>query len=755
MKILKSWLKEFVDFDLSDNKLESELARTGTEVESIIGGILGGIVVVKIVAIKSHPNADRLQVVSVSDGKKEYQIVCGAKNIRVGQIVPMAKIGTILKTGKIDQVSIRGVKSYGMLCSEAEIGIGTDSQGIKIFPKDTILGPELSQILEEDSVFELEITPNRGDCLSHLGIAREVAAFTGKKIKRQPVEIKMISDRVISQISLEVRDPKLVPNYQLRLIDRVKVDQSPEWLKNKLEKVGLKPINNIVDVTNYVMLDLGQPLHAFDFKKISGQKIIVREALKGEKIQALNDTTYQLGNNELVIADDKKPLAIAGIIGGKNSEIDFKSNKIILEAAVFDRRSIRRTSKIHNITTDASYRFERDVDPNGVEYALNKAAMLISEIAGGQIYSGIIKSDITAKTSTIKIENKKINRLLGIDLSEDEMKQTFRLLGFVVDGNCLTIPSWRHDINCWQDLAEEIGRIYGYDKIKFLAIKNKKSDRKSSYFLKEVLKDCLSESGFSETISYSFLSEFEAKNSITKRSKLLEVKNPVQPENRFLRDSLLPSLFYVVAKNSLFNPISIFELNSVYTVDGEKKLLAIVVAAKDRKIVESKIDRAITNLRQILTEKIYPKIEKNYLKTADINRYKIKKSVVGFVEIDLLSAIEKIKKIDLSLAKDKKSVHYRPISKYPPIARDLAFVVDKKHKPESLIDLIYDLSDKINRVELFDKFSSDKLGEGKISYAFHLYLQNTKKTMVDSEADEIIDKIINAIRVNFSGVLRS
>jgi len=564
----------------------------------------------------------------------------------------------------------------------------------------------------------------------------------------------MISDKIANRISLEVQSSKLAPKYQLRLIDRVKVGKSPEWLQNRLKRVGLKPINNIVDITNYIMLDLGQPLHAFDFNKISGKKIIVREALKGEKIQALDNIFYQLDNKELVIADSKKVLAIAGIIGGKNSEIDSESNTILLEAAVFDRRSIRKTSKIHNITTDASYRFERDIDPAGVEYALNKAAKLMSEIANGRVYSGILKSDSLTDASKIKIESKKINRLLGVDLSDNEMRNIFCLLGFTVTGDYLSVPSWRHDINLWQDLAEEVGRIYGYNRIKFLPIKNEKPSKNNSYFLKEALKDCLFSSGFTETISYSFFSEAEVKSSTKKQRELLEVKNPVQPENRYLRDSLLPSLFLVVAKNALFNPISIFELNSVYTTRGEEKLLAVVVDAKDKKIVDLKIDQAITGLQNKLAEKIQIKIEKNYLTTAEINKYRIKKSVVGFFEINLLPTIEKTKKVNFELIKDKKSVRYRPISKYPSVIRDLAFVVDKKHKPESIIDTIYETSDQVNRVELFDKFTSDKLGKEKVSYAFHLYLQNPERTMVDFEADEIINKIVNIIKSSFSGELR-
>jgi len=603
---------------------------------------------------------------------------------------------------------------------------------------------------KSDTIFDLEITPNRGDCVSHIGIAREVAALQNKSLKKEPLELKMSSQNASSAISVKVNDSNACPRYLARVINNVKVSESPDWLKHKLTKCGLKPINNIVDVTNYIMLDLGQPMHAFDLLKISSASIIVRKAKNGEEIKTLDGEQHKLKSDDLVIADEDTPIAVAGIIGGFNSQISNQTIDIVLEAAEFERRMIRASSKRIGIATDASYRFERGIDSSCVEYAINKAAKMMQELAGGTILSGIVKFESDKEVNFVTFDEKKINNLLGTNLSKDEIDSILRNLGFKVTGASCQIPSWRHDISIWQDLAEEVSRILGLNNIKMMPIPKSTPTKKSDYYYKEYLKDILASMGYSEVYTYSLLSDKDLAEAQLSAKDLLEIKNPMQPENKYLRSSIIPGLLKAVAKNPTFDPVLVFEIANIFNKKNEEPKLAVVASGKSAK---ESIETLKNNLGEIISGL---KIEINEIGREELSRFKIRKPYTYVFEFSLKDISKKMKlsNKDLKLKINKDSIVYRPISKYPSLTRDLAFVIDRKKNSKEVRHTIYQVSESINRVELFDEFASDKLGKNKKNLAYHIYFQLPDRTMDDKEADGVVKKIILAVENNHSAKLR-
>jgi len=750
MQVLKSWLKDYISADLSDERLIEILGLAGLEVEEVISGIDQKVIVAQIKEIKKHPDADKLKIAMVDTGTEILQIVCGAPNIEVEHLVPLALPGTVLPTGEIKVSKIRGIESNGMLCAQDELGIGEDHQGIYILPSDYEIGKPLSLYIKSDTVIELDITANRGDCFSQIGVAREIAAFENSSVKKVPITLsKTDSAHTSTKISVEIKNSELCPQYLSRVITGVKVGPSPKWMQDRLIACGAKPINNVVDVTNYILLDLGHPMHAFDWKKLAGSKIIVRNAKKNEDIVTLDGEVRNLDAEMLVIADSEKAVAIAGIMGGKNSEVDENTETIVLEAAEFDRKSIRRTAKILNLTTEASYRFERGIDSGAIEYAINKAADLIVQTSGGKVMQGIVQSGQRPDKVEIKIEYKKICQLLGEEISTDEVDHILRHLGFSISGDSAVVPSWRHDVSIWQDLAEEVGRLVGYNKIKPLALPGIQKFVKTSYYFTENIKDQLINFGYTETMNYPFLSENDVVSARLNSDILLEIANPMQPENRYLRPSLIPGLLKNIAKNPSFDPIQLFEIGHIYSKTKEDTNLAIATAGKSTKEHVAVVENVISLL------KTDSKFKFSEFSREDLQRYKIKKPLVMVSEINLSKIIQS-EKIDqkLEFKIDKNSIVYRGVSKYPAITRDLAFIVDKKINAEDISDAIYSISDLVNRVELFDEFASDKFGVGKKNIAFHLALQSKDRTLNDAEAQQITKDVIKQIEKKFEAKLR-
>ncbi len=495
MNVTLNWLKNYIDFEFSPNELADRLTMLGVEVESVkrLGAELEGVVVGSIGSIKPHPNADKLVLCQVDIGEsKELQIVCGAPNAREGMLAPVATIGATLPIGlTIKRAKLRGETSHGMLCSEKELGLSAqlasaynmaeDAAGLMELPTDTSLGTPLSEALGlDDVVFELEITPNRPDCLSLIGVAREIRAETGNALKLPEVDFNEDETDIRELTSVTIEDPDLCPRYAARVIRGVKVGESPAWLQQRLESVGVGVINNIVDITNFVLMEYGQPLHAFDYHKLAKNRIVVRRAAAGENITTLDEIDRELTPDMLVIADAEKPVALAGIMGGYDSEITETTSDVLLESAYFNPSSIRATAKALGVSTEASYRFERGADPGVVLAALDRAAHLIAELAGGTICKGVIDVYPGEQPLTeIQLRPERVNFILGTTIDTSEMVQILSNLGFDVNANGtgnyqageetsplqVTVPTFRSDITREIDLIEEIARVHGYDNI--------------------------------------------------------------------------------------------------------------------------------------------------------------------------------------------------------------------------------------------------------------------------------------------------
>ncbi len=783
MKILKSWLKDYVDINLGNEELAEKLTMTGTAVDSIIGTLDEKIIVALIIEINKHPNADKLRLVKVDTGFEVLEIVCGADNIEVGQKVPLAMVGARINGIEIKKANIRGIESNGMLASEQELGLGEDHSGIYVLGGEETVGQPLAGYIKNDAVFDIEVTPNRGDELCHYGVAREVAAVTGSDL-RPKKEIKgAIPDNDNSGLGVIIEDAKDCLQYHALKIAGVQIGESPEWLKQRLVKCGLRPINNVVDATNYIMLDLGQPLHAFDAAKIAGQEIIVRLAGEGEKIKTLDNIERNPDTSMLLITDKEKPLAIAGVMGGVGSEVTSGTKDIVLEAAEFDRRSIRRTAKVLSAGTDASYRFERGIDSDSVKLALEKAAEMILEIAGGSIASGIVSAGRHEEPTSIKIEYDKINSLLGLDLSYDQIDSILKSLGFNIvqekqepSGNgsrfgvsnnvsSSLVPAWRHDVSIWQDLAEEVGRIYGFSRIPQNEVSKTAVPKKSDYYKKEYIKDLLVNDGFSEVYTYPFLSEadlagiFGNDGSDRRRgtipdlaADLLEVANPINIENKYMRKSLLPGLLMAAAKNPSFDPVAIFEIGNVFTKETEITYLGLAVSGKKAKKIIGSAVSSLSELAPSLTDKLIVK----ELMRNELAGYKIRKPIAYILEIEVNEIIQSmnISESELNLKVKETKSPYRPISKYPSITRDVAFIVDEKTDVAEICHTMYEVSGLINRIELFDEFVSEKFGAGKKNIAYHLDLQHLERTLTDKEADEIVGRVVNVLKTKFGVIPR-
>ena len=590
MKILQSWLKDYIAFDLSPEELADKLAMSGTAVEDILYGLDEKVIVAEILKIEPHPNADRLRLTTVETGTGSKIVVCGAPNIEVGQKVPLAQLGTILPGGEIKKANIRGVDSEGMLCAADELGIGEDHAGVYVLPSDYINGKPLREYLSSDAVFDLEITPNRGDCLSHLGIAREIAAILDKKTIQ--AEHKWPKEETIKcpfELEVKLEADEICTRYYGIGIMGVTVKNAPDFIASRLEKLGSKSINNIVDITNYLLLAIGQPMHAFDANKIEGGKIIVRFAKEGEEVVTLDNVKRSLVSTDLVIADTKKVIAVAGVMGCKNSEVDQQTKNIFLEVAEFDPRSVRKTAKRLSLQTDASYRYERGIDRAAISEAQNLAVPMIIESAGGKYTSGVVFINGTRpyEELPIKIEYQKINRLLGIDLSENKIELLLQRVGFKTNDGIGYIPTWRNDISIWQDLAEEVGRIYDYSNIQPLSLPKTTAPVKSAYYQKAYIKSLLTGLGFNEVINYPFMSEADLAAAQVEAKDLVELANPIQIENKYLRKSLAPGLLKAIAKNPSFDPVTIFEIGEVFGSKNEITNISIATSGNSRRQMSS------------------------------------------------------------------------------------------------------------------------------------------------------------------------
>lgn len=808
MKISYNWLKQFLNVDWSAEKTGELLTDLGLEVEGIkpfesIKGGLKGVVVGHVLECQPHPNADKLKVTKVNIGDENpLQIVCGAPNVAVNQKVAVATIGTELYTSegesfKIKKGKIRGEESYGMLCAEAELGLGAGNDGILILEEDSQPGTPLSEIfeIEIDEVFEIGLTPNRADAMSHFGTARDLKAG----LLQQEINIELISPPVTSfhvdnrlhKIDVEVEDNELTPRYCGVTITGVTVKESPLWIKNRLLAIGINPKNNIVDITNYVMHELGQPLHAFDTKSISTNKVNIKTLPSGTKFTTLDGVERSLHEEDLMICDGDTPLCIAGVLGGQNSGVSETTSQIFLESAYFQPVSVRKTAKRHGLNTDASFRFERGIDINFVKYALKRAALLIQEYAGGEITSDI--ADFYPKKLedfqvVLSFEN--ATKLIGEEIPRETIKSILSSLEIKINnvtesGLGLTIPSYRNDVQREADVIEEILRVYGYNNIGFtqklnasIASVNKIED----YKIQNTIADQLVGQGFTEIMANSLTTpkyiELSEDFSATQN---VEILNPLSNDLSVMRQSLLFSGLEAVAYNvnRKNSDLKFFEFGKTYhkleDSNKEEKHLSLFVTGNQapeswmqptqksnffylKAVVENILYRlGIAKVQSTpTTSTLFTEgICLNQGPTALVNLGVVAPSIakkfglsqtVLYADFNWDAIISSLK---------AKNIKVNNLPKFQPVRRDFALLIDQNVTYQQLYNSALKQETKLlQNIDLFDVYEGDKLPEGKKSYAMSFELLDENKTLTDKQIDKIMNKLQTTFESEFSAELR-
>jgi len=808
MKISYNWIKQFIKVNKTPNQIATLLTDLGLEVEGIdvfetIKGGLKGVVVGEVLSCERHPNADKLKITIVDIGeKKTLQIVCGAPNVAKGQKVAVATIGTTLydtdgKPFQIKKGKIRGEESFGMICAEDELGLGNSHQGILILDKNTKVGSKVSEIfnVETDEVFEIGLTPNRTDAMSHFGVARDLKAGLQQTEK---INLELITpsvsdfrvDKSTFKINIDVIDSKLCPRYCGLTISGVVIDDSPEWLKNKLKAIGLTPKNNIVDVTNYVLHELGQPLHAFDASKIKGNKIVVKQADKGTKFTTLDDVERTLSAEDLMIYDSKEPIAMAGVMGGKNSAVSQSTSTIFLESAYFDAVSVRKSAKRHTINSDASFRFERGIDPNITEYALKRAATLIKQIAGGEITSDI--ADLYSK----KIENQQVfihfdtlDKIVGQKIPKEEVKNILTSLEIKIGatsdlGMGLTIPSYRVDVQREIDVIEEILRIYGYNNIETSGkfnISASNSSEIEEHKLQNIVAQFLTANGFNEIMSNSLTTpEYTQLSEELSKDENVNILNPLSGDLSVMRQSLvfggLEAISYNINRKN--SDLKFYEFGEIYKKQNDKyienKRLALFLTGN--KTTESWLEKSQKTdfflLKSYVTQILSRLGIKNVQHSCFSNDifsegisfvYKneilaefgvLKKSVLKHFDIrqDVFYADLKWENIGKIVS---NKIKFTEIPKYPEVRRDLALLIDENVTFESIYQTARQTDNLVKRIDLFDVYQGEKLPEGKKSYAVSFILQDKEKTLTDNQIEKTMSKILAKLTQTLNATLRS
>ena len=797
MNVTLNWLKNYINFEFSPSELADRLTMLGVEVESVkqLGAELEGVIVGSVTSIRPHPNADKLVLCQVdTGGTEELQIVCGAPNVREEMLAPVATIGATLPVGlTIKRAKLRGETSEGMLCSEKELGLSEDAAGLMELPTDTHLGIPLSEALGlDDVVFELEITPNRPDCLSLIGVAREIRAETGNPLKLPTVDLKESSTNAGDLTSVTIDAPELCPRYTARVIQGVKVAESPAWLQQRLASVGIGVINNIVDITNFVLMEYGQPLHAFDYDKLTENRIVVRRATDIEQITTLDEVERELTPDMLVIADAEKPVALAGIMGGYDSEITETTCDVLLESAYFNPSSVRATAKALGISTEASYRFERGADPGVVLAALDRAAQLIAELAGGTVCEGTVDVYPGQQPLTeIQFRPERVNFVLGTTLEAVEMVQILNRLDFDVDITQevyqVTVPTFRSDVTREIDLIEEIARVHGYDNIPTALPKGDipvpAPDPKTE--VRRRIKHFLLAAGMMEAVNYSFCDPncFDKirLNANDPLRNTLQLRNPLSPEMSVLRTTLTPGLLENAQhnRNHQIDTIAIFEIGGVFVHDGEEKEpehVAGVLAGQIGEGVYSDPYRPpdffdIKGLVEGMLE-ICGVVDWTLQKTdvptfhpgrnAEVLMGDKRIGVFGEAHPEVLENYDLPYKaylfeFDLEGLADTATFakRFEPISIYPKVARDLAIVVDKAVLSDMPTELIYTTGgDVVDSVRLFDVYEGEQVPEGKKSLAYTITYHSATETLTDKAVNALHDKVVKRLNQELSAELR-
>jgi phenylalanyl-tRNA synthetase beta chain len=799
LKVSLNWLNEYIDIkNIPASEIADKLSKCGLEVEEMVDNYAkyDKIVVGFVKECSKHPNADKLSVCIVNDGVEDFTVVCGAPNVAAGQKVAFAKLGAIIPNGnfEIKKAKIRGQESYGMICAEDELGLSDDHSGIMVLSDDAVVGTPIAEALGIGDVeIEISITPNRSDALSHFGVARDLAALYNLEFKKPNFSIPECGKNIKDVANVFIQDEDLCPHYVAKVVEGVTIKESPDWLKRRLKSVGLRPINNVVDVTNFILYEIGQPLHAFDLDMLAEKTIIVRRAGNNNKIVTLDSKQRNLNSDDLLIFDKGRPVAIAGVMGAENSEVTQNTKSVLIESAYFNPSSIRKTSKRLGLSSDSSYRFERGCDPNITKYAAERAAYLIQQVAGGTILDGAIDvypKKIDPKKTYLRYE--RLNKILGFTVEKEKADSILTKLGFNIlekseEKIVVEVPTFRPDVEREIDLIEEVARIYGYDNLpdleKISVILDEKVDQSA---FNDNLRTLMCGAGFYEIVTNSLLNETIAH----KFGKPIKMFNPLSAEMSHLRPTLLPGGLITISNNLKVRQknLKLFEIGHVFEKlhDGEIKdfsdfteydNLNILLTGKSVDSVWYSKDKNFDiydlkgYVKQIFS-KISLDIFKNdlYYFTNELNwEYgfkivvnnkilgiggKIKKEILNIFEIDQDVYNFEIN-LDFIKNINKKDKNFKELNKFPSVFRDFAFVLDKNIEYITVIETIFKGSTKLLRdVKLFDIFESDTLGENKRSMAFQLEYYNEERTLTEEEVEKDFWKTIEFVKKELNAELR-
>lgn len=795
MKVPFSWLKDYVDIDISAEELQEKLFSCGFEVEELIyvGKEIDRCVVGLIKSVEKHPDADKLKICRIDCGEygEDIQIVTGADNVAAGDLVPVALDGSSLHGGvKIKKGKLRGVESCGMLCSGEELGItddyypGAEVNGILILQEDIPVGTDIKEVVGiDDYIFDISVTANRPDCQSVYGIAREVAAVHKKPLKPVELTYDVETFATSGRVMVEVAAPDLCPRYIAHYVRDLKIESSPLWMKRRLALCGLHSINNVVDITNFVLLELGQPMHAFDLSHVTGSKIVVRRAATGEKIVTLDEKEFELTPDNLVISDGVKPVALAGIMGGLNSGISDDTAEVLFECAKFLRDNVRRTSRALGQKSDSSARYEKGVDAYTTGIAINRALNLIQTLGCGKIACD--RYDIEAshpEPLTIHTKLSKICAVLGIEVPKKEIVDILTRLNFNVrcqgDDADVTSPAYREDIEDYPDLAEEVIRMYGYEHIESTFLKNASvTDGGYSDGQKRELrvKNLLRTQGYSETVNYSFISpkDYAMLKISEQTQRAIKIKNPIGEDMSLMRTTLAPSLVNTVVRNLRRGNTAgrLFELASVYRAESlpltemakeDKTLCTAVFGEKETFFTAKGVFELIASEFGLKFD--YAPADIAYLHPGKSAEILVNGKAVGYLgelapdvaESLVVETNVYVGELDYAALSELLggAIKYRQLPKFPEVQRDLALVAEEKLTCAEIEKVIFEASKYVTSVKLFDVYRGAQVGEGKKSMAFSLTLTPADKAIKPEDADAQIKRILRALSEKLSVELR-
>lgn len=806
MRVSYKWLKEYVDVPVSPEELADKMTMAGVAVENIEypGQDLDKIVTGRIECISSHPNADKLVVCQINIGSEILQVVTGAPNVREGQIILLALVGATLPGGKITRAKLRGIESFGMLCSAQELGLDPkdfppdQQEGILEFPLETSLGLDAKELLGlDDAILELELTPNRADCLSMIGVAREVAAVLGTQMKLPEISVpEMDSETIDGQISVAINNPELCGRYVGRLIRDVKIGPSPAWMQQRLRAAGIRPISNVVDVTNYILMEMGQPLHAFDYDKLKGHAIIVRRAENGEKMYSLDDVEREMNSDMLVIADAGRAVAIAGVMGGLDTEITDETSSVLIEAACFNPASIHRTSKNLGLRSESSMRFEKGIDISGCLLAATRACQLIQEMGAGKTVRGAVDNfPAPQENPVIRLRTERVALITGAEIPRVQIKEIMERLGFGAkeDGNdfLVEVPTRRGDISVEIDLIEEVARLFGYNHIPTTLPEGASTEgrKTKAQSITDQVIDAMTRCGLTEIITLSFINPrvYDLLNipahDLLRRA--VTIQNPLSEEQRVLRTTLLPGLFDIIARNITRKngDLAFFEVGRIFTpVEWEKlprETLTLAAAVMGSTVSgwQSKavpmdfyyLKGVLQHLFDTLNIRKYSIVPETGAsafhpgRTAGIELSGQRIGMIGEVHPSVTENFrlnDRVTVMQINVAALIEAAGgtriFAQLPKFPAVDRDLAIVVSRGVAAAEINRLIRKKAGELlESISLFDVYQGEQIKEGYKSMAFSLRFQAPDRTLTDEEVNSVIEQVQQALLDSFQAELRA